>query len=151
MQTETRYHIQELVDASGISRRTIHYYISIGLLPHAKGTGRNGHYTQTHMDRLMRIRQLKDQFVVLKDIRKILEDEEEEKQRKILSVREEGPEYDAQVQPYPLSLTIAIHDGVQVIVPMQLYTQYKPELLQAIQTLEQTLIQLTTGGMEDET
>lgn len=138
MHAEVKYHIQDLVDASDISRRTIHYYISIGLLPHAKGSGRNGHYTQVHMDRLLRIRELKDQFMLLKDIREVLD--KEESYRNVLSVQEEGASYDA--QRYPLSITVTIQKGIQVMVPMDLYMNHKTQVLQALQELEQSVMQI---------
>lgn len=137
MDIKNRYHIEDLVAASGISRRTIHYYISKGLLPHAQGSGRNGYYTQVHMDRLLRIRQLRDQFVVLKDIREILD--EEERQRQTLSIREEGPQYDADGRSYPVSITITMQNGIQVTVPIALYTSQKDQIMQALQALEHTL------------
>lgn len=134
MDIETRYHIEDLVAASGISRRTIHYYISTGLLPHAQGSGRNGYYTQVHMNRLLRICQLRNQFVVLRDIKQILDDED--KQREQLSVQEDAPQYDAKPSDYPVNITVSIGHGVQVHVPVHLFVGNKKQLLFAIRNFE---------------
>ena len=55
---EPRYGIQDLVQVSGIPRRTIRYYVQRGLLPAPLGSGRGHYYTQEHLQRLRRIREM---------------------------------------------------------------------------------------------
>ncbi len=55
---ERRYKIQDLVQVSGIPRRTIRYYVQRGLLPAPLGSGRGHYYTQDHLQRLQRIREM---------------------------------------------------------------------------------------------
>ena len=50
--SETRYGIQELADLGGVTRRTVRYYVRLGLLPPPLGTGRGKHYSQEHVDEL---------------------------------------------------------------------------------------------------
>ena len=62
----------ELVDASGISDRTIRYYIEQGLLQHARGRGRSSYYTTEHLERLTRIADLRSRGLSLAEIQEAL-------------------------------------------------------------------------------
>jgi DNA-binding transcriptional MerR regulator len=77
---EPRLRMRDLVRASGLPRETIHFYKLQGLLPDPVKAGRNtALYTQAHVERLRRIRELQErQFLPLKAIRAILEDTDEE-------------------------------------------------------------------------
>ena len=72
--------MRDLVRESGLPRETIHFYKLQGLLPAPLKTGRNtALYTQEHLDRLRRIRELQErQFLPLRAIRAILDDRAEE-------------------------------------------------------------------------
>jgi DNA-binding transcriptional MerR regulator len=76
---EPRLRMRDLVRESGLPRETIHFYKLQGLLPEPVKTGRNtALYTQAHVERLRRIRELQErQFLPLKAIRAVLEDTEE--------------------------------------------------------------------------
>ena len=77
---ERRLRMRDLVRESGLPRETIHFYKLQGLLPEPVKTGRNtALYTQEHVERLHRIRELQErQFLPLKAIRAVLEDTDEE-------------------------------------------------------------------------
>lgn len=62
------YGIDELADRAGVSRRTVRYYVQRELLPAPTGVGRGKHYTEAHLARLVRIRELQEQGVALSDI-----------------------------------------------------------------------------------
>jgi DNA-binding transcriptional MerR regulator len=66
--------IKELIEKTGTSRQTIHYYIREGLLPRPKKTSRNqAQYNQVHIDRIQLIKELHEQFFLpLATIKKIL-------------------------------------------------------------------------------
>ncbi|MEL6177499.1 MAG: MerR family transcriptional regulator [Myxococcota bacterium] len=68
MHEEMRYGIQELAQLGGVSRRTVRYYVRLGLLPAPTGTGRGKHYTQEHLDALIRVRDLQESGVSLNAI-----------------------------------------------------------------------------------
>ncbi len=55
-----RYSIGELADLGGVSRRTVRYYVQRGLLATPTGLGRGRHYTQRHLDDLIRVRRLQE-------------------------------------------------------------------------------------------
>jgi DNA-binding transcriptional MerR regulator len=59
-ETSERYSIGELSDLTGLSRRTIHYYVQRGLLPPPEGGGRGHYYTPEHVERIRRIRAWQD-------------------------------------------------------------------------------------------
>lgn len=55
-ETPARYTIDELAALAGVTRRTVRYYVSRGLLPAPEGLGRGAHYHDGHLARLMMIR-----------------------------------------------------------------------------------------------
>ena len=67
-QDAPHYGIAELAERGGVSRRTIRYYVQRGLLPAPTGLGRGKHYTQAHLDTLVRIRELQEAGVALAEI-----------------------------------------------------------------------------------
>lgn len=71
-----RFRMRDLVEQTGLTRETIHYYLSEGLLPPAIKTGRNtALYTEQHLERLRKIQDLRDRhFLPLKAIRAVLEE-----------------------------------------------------------------------------
>ncbi len=72
---EKRYAIEELQTLSGISRRTIRYYITEGLVAPPEGGGRGSYYSDSHLDKLLQIRSLRDRGMRLDEIRVYLKNE----------------------------------------------------------------------------
>lgn len=66
------YGIAELAERGGVTRRTVRYYVRRGLLPAPTGTGRGNHYTDEHLDALVRIRALQEAGVPLAEIQRRL-------------------------------------------------------------------------------
>src|SRR5690242_13714565 len=64
--------LAELAELTGISERTIRYYIQFGLLPSPKGAGPKVRYGRGHLGRLRLIRMLQDRHLPLSAIRKVL-------------------------------------------------------------------------------
>lgn len=54
------YSIGELATLGGVSRRTVRYYVQRGLLEAPTGLGRGRHYTEQHLNSLIRIRELQE-------------------------------------------------------------------------------------------
>lgn len=67
-----RYRLAELTQLTGLTPRTIRFYIQEGLLPPPKGLGRAAVYTGEHRDRLRLIERLKGQYLPLREIRRQL-------------------------------------------------------------------------------
>ncbi len=67
--------ISELVDKTNVPKETIHYYVREGLIPRPRKAGRNvASYTQAHVDQILLIKQIQDNFYLpLSLIKKIVE------------------------------------------------------------------------------
>ena len=63
-----RYRLAELAAATGVSSRTIRYYIAEGLLPPPEGVGPAAVYTAAQRDRLALIATLKERYLPLREI-----------------------------------------------------------------------------------
>ena len=61
--------IGELAGQSGVTRRTIRYYVEIGLLPPPSGAGKAAVYGEDHLDRLSLIKKLQSMRLSLEEIR----------------------------------------------------------------------------------
>jgi DNA-binding transcriptional MerR regulator len=64
--------IQELADRAEVTTRTIRYYVEQGVLP-PPGYGRPAEYTEEHVERLVLIKKLKEQYLPLDEIRDTLQ------------------------------------------------------------------------------
>jgi DNA-binding transcriptional MerR regulator len=63
-----RFRLAELAAATGVSSRTIRYYIAEGLLPPPEGVGPAAVYSAAHSDRLALIATLKGRYLPLREI-----------------------------------------------------------------------------------
>lgn len=71
--SENEFLISDLAEKSGVSVRTIRYYISQGLLPNPKIRGRYSVYNQEYLRRIEIIKKMKDLFLPIKEIKSILD------------------------------------------------------------------------------
>ena len=76
-----KYTIKELSDMTGYSRRTIRYYVQIGLIESPAGRGRGGFYNDSHMNKLMQIKSLQEKGMNLSSIIEYLRTEKAEENR----------------------------------------------------------------------
>ena len=65
--------IEDLAKQSGLSLRTLRYYIQEGLLPGPDSLGKYARYSQEHLDRLEIIRRLKNLRLPLSEIRHLMD------------------------------------------------------------------------------
>ena len=70
------FSLDGLCTLTGHSKRTVRYYMQLGLVPRAIGDGRAAYYTDEHLARLLRIKQLSEAGVALERIREVLTGEE---------------------------------------------------------------------------
>lgn len=66
------YKISELAEKAGVTKRTIHYYISKGLLLPPEGTGVNSLYNDNHLKRILLIKKLQSEYMPLNKIREYI-------------------------------------------------------------------------------
>ena len=69
------YTFEELCEISGVSSRTVRYYIQIGLLDKPIGQTRAAHYVSLHLEKILRIKQLTEAGISLERIREVLSGE----------------------------------------------------------------------------
>jgi DNA-binding transcriptional MerR regulator len=67
------YSLNELTQATGVTPRTVRYYVSEGLLPPPVAAGPRSYYTESHLQRLLLIGHLKDAYLPLREIRRRLQ------------------------------------------------------------------------------
>ena len=83
------YKVSELANKAGVTKRTIHYYISKGLLLPPEGSGVNSIYTDEHLNRILLIKKHKAEFMPLNKIRDyILENPNEKVENAIKKPKE---------------------------------------------------------------
>ena len=83
------YKVSELALKAGVTKRTIHYYISKGLLLPPEGSGVNSIYTDEHLNRILLIKKLQAEFMPLNKIRDyILENPNEKVENAIKKPKE---------------------------------------------------------------
>jgi DNA-binding transcriptional MerR regulator len=70
---DTTYSLEELTARSGVTTRTVRYYITEGLLPPPHNAGPRATYSDTHLNRLRLINRLKEAYLPLREIRRQLQ------------------------------------------------------------------------------
>ncbi|BCY16842.1 MAG: MerR family transcriptional regulator [Chloroflexi bacterium] len=70
---EEQYQISELANITGHTVRTIRYYMDEGLLPQPVIQGRYAYFGDSYIPRLKLIQRLKDAYLPLREIRRILD------------------------------------------------------------------------------
>lgn len=73
------YRVAQIAEAAGVGVDTVRFYQSRGLIPAPSRRGRFAIYTEAHLARIRRIRSLLDGGFSLSQIRRLLEDEDEDK------------------------------------------------------------------------
>ena len=69
MMTERTYTLDELCNLSGLPKRTIRYYIQMGLVDRPEGEKRTAFYLTRHLESLLRVKRLAAQGFSLEKIR----------------------------------------------------------------------------------
>lgn len=82
------YKVSELAEKAGVTKRTIHYYISKGLLLPPKGSGVNSMYDDSHLERILLIKKLQADFMPLEKIREYILENPKEKVTEIVKDEE---------------------------------------------------------------
>ena len=75
MESQT-FSLAELCTLTDFSKRTVRYYMQLGLVNRPIGETRSAHYLDVHLEQLLRIKKLTDAGVSLERIREVLAGEE---------------------------------------------------------------------------
>jgi DNA-binding transcriptional MerR regulator len=70
-----KFNLEELCTLSDTSKRTVRYYMQIGLVDPPIGSTKAAHYLSRHLDQLLTIRKLSEAGVSLERIREVLSGE----------------------------------------------------------------------------
>lgn len=115
--------IEDLAQQSGLSLRTLRYYIQEGLLPGPDTAGKYASYSQQHLDYLAMITRLKNLHLPLKEIRHLLSNMSPEDMRRILD--------------YQNDIHFNIQDEFELRKPYPAQSGGKTRALEYIRDLEQ--------------
>lgn len=115
-----RYRLSELATLSGVSARTIRYYIAERLLPAPVGQGPTAYYTNEHRERLTLIQQLKGEYLSLQAIRGHL--------AHLPTTQPEEPTTNSQANPNASELwqRIVLREGVELHLRLDLLSASGP-------------------------
>lgn len=97
--------LDELCSLTGLSKRTIRYYIQIGLLARPEGETRAARYTQRHLETLLAIRRWTDSGLSLERVRELL-----------LGAEDSVPSRPRRYGEVEVWSTVVLADGVEVSV-----------------------------------
>lgn len=73
MSEEKKYSLEELAELSGYSARTIRYYIAEKILPGPVTMGRGAEYSEEHLQRLQKVKELQNKGLSLLGVKHSLE------------------------------------------------------------------------------
>ena len=68
----TTYTLDQLCALTDMTKRTVRYYMQLGLVDRPVGETRAAHYTARHLEQLLQIRKLADAGVSLERIREVM-------------------------------------------------------------------------------
>jgi DNA-binding transcriptional MerR regulator len=75
--SDRRYSADELATLAGVPRRTLRYYIQLGLVDRPIGETRAAYYTWAHLHQLLEIRRLTEQGFSLERVQELLSSRDE--------------------------------------------------------------------------
>jgi DNA-binding transcriptional MerR regulator len=87
---ETPYSLSKLCELVSLPKRTVRYYIQIGLLEPPSGVSRGARYHRGHIERLLEIRKWQDAGLSLDRIRELLTNDSSDKPVPPLKPRQAG-------------------------------------------------------------
>jgi DNA-binding transcriptional MerR regulator len=70
--SEKTFTLDELCTLTDLTKRTVRYYMQLGLVERPIGETRAAHYTSRHLDQLLRVKQLTEAGVSLERIHEVM-------------------------------------------------------------------------------
>jgi len=131
-----KYTIKDLSVLTGFPVRTIRYYIQQGLIYPPAGGGRGSFYFDSHMERLLEIKNLQDKGLKLTEIQAILQDKSEPKIYKLARRPDEMRE---------LWIRIPVAPGVEISFQRNV-EEKEPKKIAELIRVARTILR---GGQED--
>jgi DNA-binding transcriptional MerR regulator len=110
-----QYTIEDLCELTGLSRRTIRYYVQEGLIEPPAGRGRGGFYFDSQLDKLLKIKSLQDKGLRLSAILPVLK-------------RRELPEAPQEIVAREIWVRYPIAEGVEIHISRDLEEKARKKL-----------------------
>jgi DNA-binding transcriptional MerR regulator len=111
----TQYTLDHLANLAGVPRRTVRYYIQLGLVDRPIGETRAAYYTWQHLRQLLEIRRLTEQGFSLERVRELMEQGAPRAAAPAMTLLATAAR-----APRPGSLTVQSHvhlaDGVELVI-----------------------------------
>lgn len=107
-ESDRTFSLDELAGLVDLPRRTVRYYIQIGLVDRPEGAGRGARYTSRHLEQLLEIRKWQQAGLSLERIRELLGTNEEVGATPPLPPRQKGT---VEVWSH-----VVINDGVELTI-----------------------------------
>ena len=140
----SEYTIQELIDQTGLPRRTIHFYTQQGILPPPTGAGLSARYAEVHLLCLKLVPVLRQDGLRLDQIREYFSACDEA----ALSRRWEEQKNNLHLPPAPLAAATPQPDrfvhyllpqGLTLVVPAELAAREAGRIQTKIRTIQEGL------------
>lgn len=138
-ENERLFTLDELGSLVDLPRRTVRYYIQIGLLDRPEGAGRGAHYTTQHLDQLLEIRKWQQAGLSLDRIRELLGTEGKESLIPPPRPRQKGS---VEVWSH-----VVINDGIELIIDPK-RANLTPEKVRELATGVMDLFEKIYSGKE---
>lgn len=169
-----KYSIAEISEMTGLSRRTIRYYLQRGLIPSPLGAGRGRYYTEDHLAHLRKIIDLQSRGMFLDEIARQINENSGHKPwipERVLSRKEQrplnamdlsGPSPDSSgtypdlAEPTMLVdktavketwIKVPLADGVELSIRKDRAMMMDEHLDQIVETIEKILTGSEKGGL----
>lgn len=126
-----RLSIDELSAVTGVSRRTVHYYVQRQLIDPPLGRGRGRHYDRRHALQILKVRDLQRRGVTLS------------------AMAEGGPLTDATGSAAPGGLAAGAGASIKSVVRIQIDPNVTVELAGSLETITAELIDRLSAAVAD--
>ena len=137
------YTIQDLIEQTGIPRRTIYFYTQQNILPPLQGAGLSARYQQVHLLRLKLIPLLRRQGLRLDQIREYFDGQDESALESRLKEEESVkplPRLTTPPTPLPGSfIHYALSQGMTLIVPAEIVSSDSARVKEIIRTIQEKM------------
>lgn len=138
--SERKFTLDELGSLVDLPRRTVRYYIQIGLLQPPDGAGRGAHYNFRHLDQLLEIRKWQQAGLSLERIRELLGADGDESLTPPIKPRQQGS---VEVWSH-----VVIDEGIELTLDPK-RAKLKPEQVRALASGVMDLYATICSGEED--
>ena len=120
--TDNTFSLDELATVADVPRRTVRYYIELGLLEGAEGETRAARYTRRHLETLLQIRRLAAEGIALSRIRQRLSGEAAEERAAAPAVAARGMALSVaeSAMPYVATPSIEVRSHLQLAPGLEL-------------------------------